>query len=135
MTSQVPGPAISRRASSVEPQLLAVDIVRRDVGRGAEIHQLKRKHRNFDRRRCDGSPGHIAPGKEHGRHEVRCDEAHDQLLILPDLPRGILQDCAPALQPPVSMGMAAAMTSRRKRSPRNNGPNKTIAGRSACQPF
>ena len=63
-----------------KPQLLAVDVVRRDVGgRGAEIHQFKRKHRNFDRRRCDGSPGHIAPGKEHGRHEVRCDAAHDQL--------------------------------------------------------
>ena len=62
-----------------KPQLLAVDVIRRDVGgRGAEIQQFERKHRNPDRRRRDGGPGHHAPGKEHGRHEVRCDAAQDK---------------------------------------------------------
>ena len=66
-----------------EPQLLAVDVVRGDgAGRGAEILQLERKHRDPDRRRRGrfGGPGRGEPCKHYCRSEDERDVAHGSAL-------------------------------------------------------
>ena len=62
-----------------KPQLLAVDVVGRNVRRsGAEILQFKRKHRKFDRLRCGGFGrlGDCEPCKNHYRSEDQSNAAH-----------------------------------------------------------
>jgi hypothetical protein len=62
-----------------KPQLLAVDVIRGDVGGpGAEILQLERKYRNLDRRRRGrfGGPSRRERCKHDGRGEDKGDGAH-----------------------------------------------------------